>query len=247
MSRLVVITGAARGLGRTMAETQVRAGDRVVLADIRAAELRETEDYLRGIGGDVIACEVDISNEESVAQLATRCRTSGGIDALVNNAALADSVGGKNFWEIELADFERVLRVNTLGTWLVAKHLAPQMLERGRGAVVNLASDAAIYGSPRLSHYITSKGGVMALTRGMARELGPHNIRVNAVAPGLTRIEATEGVPAERYALYADHRVLEREQTPQDVADVVAFLLSDQAAYISGQILPVDGGFVMPQ
>lgn len=247
MSRLALVTGAARGLGRTIAETLGAAGYRLVLADIRGEVLQQTARDLRGAGVDLTAQVVDIADEASVKALAEVCAQLGGVDALVNNAALADSVGGKTFWDLELADFERVLTVNTTGTWLVSKYLVPQMIAKGAGAVVNVGSDAAIYGSPRLIHYIGSKGAVLAMTRGMAREVGPLGIRVNAVAPGLTRVEATEGVPPERYDLYATNRVLPREQTPQDVADVVAFLLSDQAGYISGQVLPVDGGFVMPQ
>ncbi|EOM74483.1 SDR family oxidoreductase [Rhodococcus rhodnii] len=245
MSRLVVVTGAGRGLGYGIAQRLAEAGDRVVIAELRAENAAAAEERLRAEGHDVTAVVTDIADRDSVVALAERVAELGGADALVNNAALADGVGGDTFWELDEAGFERVMRVNTYGTWLVSKHLFGQLAQRSRGAIVNIASDAALYGSPRLVHYVGSKGAVVAMTRSMARDAGPHGVRVNAVAPGLTRVEATESVPASRYALYADNQVLGREQTPDDVSGVVQFLLSGAADYITGQTLVVDGGFVM--
>lgn len=243
-SRLVVITGAARGLGRAIAERF--AADRLVLADVRADLLRETAEALRAEGADVHTITLDIADVESVRSLAREVEELGGADALVNNAAKADGVGGDAFWELDEDRFEEVLRINAMGTWMVSKHLVGPMLARGSGTIVNIASDAAFYGSPRLVHYVGSKGAVLAMTRTMARDAGPHGVRVNAVAPGLTRVEATEAVPADRYALYEDNRALDREPTPADIAGVVHFIASDEAGYMTGQALVVDGGFVMP-
>ncbi|WP_051215499.1 SDR family oxidoreductase [Granulicoccus phenolivorans] len=242
--RLVVVTGGARGLGRAIAEAFI--DDRVVIGDLRADLAEQTAAELRAAGRDVTAYALDIADPASVRAFAAEVAARGGAEVLVNCAAKADGVGGDTFWELDEAAFEQVLRINTMGTWLVSKHLVAPMLERGAGVIINVASDAAFYGSPRLVHYVGSKGAVLAMTRTMARDAGPHGIRVNAVAPGLTRVEATETVPADRYALYATNRALPREQVPGDVAGVVTFLASPAAGYLTGQAIVVDGGFVMP-
>lgn len=242
--RLVVVTGAARGLGRAIAERF--AHDRLIIGDVLTEQLAETADALRAGGTEVRALPLDIADRDSVRAFGRVVEELGGADVLVNNAAKADGVGGDAFWELDEDRFEELMRINVMGTWMVSKHLVPPMLARGAGAIVNIASDAAFYGSPRLVHYVGSKGAVLAMTRTMARDAGPHGVRVNAVAPGLTRVEATEGVPADRYALYEDNRALAREAVPTDVSDVVHFVASEAAGYMTGQALVVDGGFVMP-
>lgn len=242
---LYVVTGAGRGLGLAIAERLGRDGAAVVVAELRPEVAEKGVAALEEHGIEVHRVDTDVSDAASVAALADAVAALGGAHGLVNNAALADGVGGLPFHQIEEPQFSRILDVNVRGTWLVSKALYPQVAAH-RGAIVNLASDAALYGSPRLAHYIASKGAIIAMTRGMARDAGPDGVRVNAVAPGLTRVEATETVPAERYDLYRDNRALERDQTPQDVTGAVAFLLSDDARYITGQTLVVDGGFVMP-
>jgi NAD(P)-dependent dehydrogenase (short-subunit alcohol dehydrogenase family) len=239
------VTGSGRGLGFDIAERLGSGGDRLVIAEKNADLAEQAAATLRGQGLDATAVVTDIADSTSVAALADAVQQLGGADALVNNAALADGVGGDTFWELDEDFFQRVMTVNAFGTWLVSKHLYPQMAKKQAGSIVNIASDAALYGSPRLVHYVGSKGAVLAMTRTMARDAGASGVRVNAVAPGLTRVEATESVPASRYQLYADNRVLARDQQPQDVSGVVQFLLSDAAGFITGQTIVVDGGFVM--
>ncbi|AFR28968.1 3-oxoacyl-ACP reductase family protein [Arthrobacter sp. Rue61a] len=245
MTRLVVVTGSGRGLGFDIAERLAGSGDRIVIAEKNPDLAEQAAAALRGRGFDATAVITDIADKVSVADLAAAVQQLGGADALVNNAALADGVGGDTFWELDEAFFQRVMTVNAYGTWLVSKHLYHQLAQSPGGSIVNIASDAALYGSPRLVHYVGSKGAVLAMTRTMARDAGPAGVRVNAVAPGLTRVGATESVPASRYRLYEENRVLPRDQQPKDVSGAVQFLLSDAAGFITGQTIVVDGGFVM--
>ncbi|MFE6856521.1 SDR family oxidoreductase, partial [Streptomyces sp. NPDC057674] len=175
--------------------------------------------------------------------LAAAVRTIGPLYGLVNNAALANGVGGKEFQDIDVEVWDRLMAVNARGPWLVAKALHPLFTTPGR--IVNIASDAALYGSPRLAHYIASKGAVIALTRAMARELGARGITVNAVAPGLTECEATESVPAERHDLYRANRAVPRPQRPDDLTGIVSHLLGEESRYLTGQVIAVNGGFTM--
>jgi NAD(P)-dependent dehydrogenase (short-subunit alcohol dehydrogenase family) len=135
--------------------------------------------------------------------------------------------------------------VNVRGTWLVTKASRPFLASSGRGRVVNLASDTALWGAPRLLAYTASKGAVIAMTRSLAREMGSDNITVNAIAPGLTLVEATEYVPQDRHDHYLNGRAIKRPQVPDDVNAAALFLLTKNSGFITGQVLPVNGGFVM--
>lgn len=242
----VLITGAARGLGRAFAEAACAAGARVVVADILDQEGQAAVAAIQKSGHDASFQRIDLADPPQIASSMAACAERlGGLDGLVNCAAIATGIGGKTFEEIDIATWDRVMSVNVRGTWLVTRAAAPHLRKSGQGKVVNIASDTALWGAPNLLHYVASKGAVIAMTRSLARELGPDNVAVNAIAPGLTLVEATEYVPAERHKLYVDGRAMPRRQMPEDVVGAVMFLLSDAADFITGQLLPVNGGFVL--
>jgi NAD(P)-dependent dehydrogenase (short-subunit alcohol dehydrogenase family) len=239
----ILVTGAARGLGRAFAEGAAQAGARVAIADRLEKEGRGAAE---SIGSAAHFFAIDLAGPQSVARaVAAAADWLGGLDGLVNNAAIATGIGGKTFEEIDVATWDRVAAVNVRGTWLVTREAAPYLRRSGAGRIVNIASDTALWGAPRLLHYVASKGAVIAMTRALARELGPDGIAVNAVAPGLTIVEATDYVPEDRHRHYVENRAMRRRQMPEDVVGAVLFLLSDEAGFVTGQLLPVNGGFVM--
>ncbi|MGW6454609.1 SDR family oxidoreductase [Streptomyces sp. NPDC055078] len=239
-----VVTGAARGLGAAIAQDIGSRGGTVRLADILVEEGEEVARSLRAQGIDARFDYLDVSSEHSVAAWARRLLAGDAPAGLVNNAALAAGVGGHLVHEIPVESWDAVLGVNLRGTWLVTRALVPAMIELGGGRIVNLGSDASHNGSERLAHYIASKGGVAALTRAMASDLGRLGITVNTVSPGLTLTEGASHVPDRRHELYAERRALQRAQVPTDVTGLVAFLLGPEGAYLTGQELVVNGGFV---
>ncbi|MDH3235865.1 MAG: SDR family oxidoreductase [Alphaproteobacteria bacterium] len=245
--KVIVVTGAGRGLGRAFAEASAAAGaEMVIIAEINEDWGRDAAEAIGHAGYETLFVPLDLGDPASVTAMAdTIAARCGRIDGLVNNGAIATGIGGKTFEEIDVETWDRVMQVNVRGTWLAVKACAPLLRKGVSGArIVNIASDTALWGAPRLLHYVSSKGAVIAMTRALARELGPDNIAVNAVAPGLTEVEATETVPQERHDHYVEGRAMSRAQGPDDVVGSVVYLLSDGAAFVSGQVLPVNGGFV---
>jgi NAD(P)-dependent dehydrogenase (short-subunit alcohol dehydrogenase family) len=242
--RTIVVTGAARGVGRAIARACAQAGARLVLGDIMEDGGRAVAEEL-GKVTPARFVSIDLNEPASIEAFGRDVGArEGKIHGLVNNAAIATNVGGKSFDEIDLDLWDRVMRVNVRGTWLVTRALAPLFADGGHGRIVNVASDTALWGAPRLLAYVASKGAVISMTRSLARELGPRGIGVTVVAPGIMRCEATEYVPPERHRLYEDGRAVPGPQQPEDIADTVVFLLTPGALALTGQVLPVNAGFV---
>jgi NAD(P)-dependent dehydrogenase (short-subunit alcohol dehydrogenase family) len=246
----ILITGAARGLGEAFARAALQAGSRVVLTDIldeRGAAL--AIDLNAEFDGRAKYVHMDVSDSASVHSAITEAVAwLGRLDGLVNNAAITDS-GGRAMEAVSENVWDKVMAVNVKGTWLTTIAAKPHLIraseEHGLGRIVNIASDTALWGAPNLMAYVASKGAIIAMTHSMARELGEQGITVNAIAPGLTLGESTKYVPQIRHDHYKNGRAIKREQTADDITTVVLFLLSKESGYITGQLLPVNGGFVM--
>jgi NAD(P)-dependent dehydrogenase (short-subunit alcohol dehydrogenase family) len=238
--KVAVVTGAAQGIGAAIARGLAAEGARIVVADVQRAE-EAAADYAGGVG-----IAVDVADEDAVAQLAAevaaRC---GGVDILVNNAGLYASLAMRPFTEIPVDEWRKVMDVNVLSMFLASRAFVPLMRERGGGRIVNLSSGTPFRGVPFLLHYVTSKGAIVALTRALAKELGPDEILVNCVAPGFTMSEGVKEHPdviEKLRDVSVAARTLQRDQEPEDVVGAVVFLSGPGAAFITGQTMVIDGG-----
>ncbi len=241
--RVAIVTGAARGLGRAFCTALAKEGAKIVAVDI--ADLRDTVKEIESLGGRVKAILADVSSESDTKKLAEDTfKSFGRIDILVNNAAIIFGLLRKPFHEIDPGLWDKVMAVNIKGPWLCTKAVFPYMKEQRKGKIINLSSETFFTGSHGFVHYVASKGAVVGLTRALAVELGPHNIHINAIAPGFTDTEASRSIAdVEKYDV--SRTPLNRLQQPGDLLGALIFLASDDSDFITGQTLLVDGGRVM--
>lgn len=240
--KVALITGAGSGLGLAAAKAFVREGARVMINDLKAETAQAA---VAALGADHGAVGGDVSEEADVqAMVAATLERFGRLDILVNNAGVPDSFAPTI--DLPLSDWQRLIDIHLTGTYLVSKTVAPQMMKQGGGAMINLNSIAGVIGLPVRTAYSAAKAGIGMLTRVLGCEWGPHNIRVNAIAPGYILTPLTQGLMAQ--GKIDDKRIRRRTPMgawgrPEDVAEAMVFLASDRARFITAVTLPVDGGY----
>lgn len=240
--KVVIVTGAARGLGRAYAVALAAAGAAVALADIDLEGAQRVAGEVRSRDGRALALHADVSDEASARGMAENTVSAfGRIDALVNNAGIYPL---RSFEDVSLEEWTRVLSVNLTGSFLCARAVLPAMRAQGKGKIINVSSTTVFRPIANLSHYIASKMGIVGLTRALAVELGRYNICVNAVAPGLTRAEDMPGAqPPPVVDRIISEQCIRRQERPSDLVGTILFLVSDHSDFITGQTISVDGGW----
>ena len=240
--QVAIVTGAGGGLGRAFALALAGAGARVVVADCNLKGASDTVERILAQGREAMSVEVDVADEGSVERMAgSVAERWGRVDVLVNNAGVYGSIVRKPFFEITSSEWDGLMAVNLKGPWLCARAVFPYMREQG-GSIVNITSATFYSGSPLWAHYVASKGGVIGLTRALAREAGDYGIRVNAIAPGFTLTEASLRLieDAEHYGV--NRGAIKRPQQTDDLIGALLFFAAPASNFVTGQTLVVDGG-----
>lgn len=246
---VVLITGAAQGIGRSYALAFARAGARVVVADI--GDPAATVEEVRATGGNAIGIVLDVTQADQVDRAVSDALAAyGRVDVLVNNAAYYGGLTLAPFDEISVEDWERSLRVNVTGVWLMCRAVAAPMRAQGSGRIINIASNVVFMGKPNFLHYVASKGAVWAMTNALSRELAGTGITVNCVAPGYTATPATLGMGTADQVTELERQIIDAQSVkrvllPDDMVAAVQFLASPGAAMVTGQTIVIDGGVIV--
>jgi NAD(P)-dependent dehydrogenase (short-subunit alcohol dehydrogenase family) len=246
--KCAIVTGGAKGIGRHYSQALAAEGARVMIADIADGKPLAGEIAARYGANSVTSAQFDVSDEKAVKKLVAQAMERfGQIDILVNNAALYSTLPPVKCTDIEPALWDEVMAVNVRGPFLMVKHVAPHMMARRSGKIVNIASGTAYKGIPNMLHYVTSKGAIVAFTRALSRELGDYGIAVNTLAPGLilsdTGLENTAHIEETRIPV-RNSRAFKRDAYPEDLLGALVFLASSDSDFITGQTIAVDGGSV---
>jgi len=244
--RVCIITGSGQGLGRAFAKSFAALGAVSIIAEINADNAKRVADEIIEAGGKALAIETDVANSDSVQAMVERTLAEfGRIDVLVNNAALLQSINRVPVDEISNEEWDNVLRVNVTGAFYCVRAVVGTMRKAGWGRIINMSSDTVLLPPPlTYAHYITTKAALVGLTRELARELGPDGITVNAIMPGSTEteVEQSEIVRNNRAKIVVPRQSIPRVEVAEDVVGAAVFLASEEAGFITGQSLPVNGG-----
>jgi 3-oxoacyl-[acyl-carrier protein] reductase len=245
-SGAVIVTGAAQGIGRRMALSLVAEGVDVCIADWNDDKGQTVASEPTPGRGRRIFVKTDIASEASCQSAVARTvEAFGGVFGLVNNASIFSTLKMRPFWEIPPEEWDAVQKVNLTGVFYMARAAREGLIASGCGSIVNVSSSTILFGRQNYAHYVSSKAGVMGLSRAMARELGPYGVRVNTLTPGptFTEVERATVTPEQKEAMIAT-QCLRRPGAPEDIADAALFLLSRQSRWVTGQLLNADGGMI---
>ncbi|MDI3534842.1 MAG: 3-oxoacyl-[acyl-carrier protein] reductase [Thermosediminibacterales bacterium] len=241
--KVALITGAGRGIGEATALKFAKEGAKVVVCDIQLESAEQTAQKIKELGGEAVAVKVDVTKRDEVDGLIQKAIDEfGRLDILVNNAGITADA---KFLKMAEEDFDKVVAVNLKGVYLCGQAAAKVMVKQGSGVILNASSVVGLYGNFGQTNYAATKFGVIGMTKTWAKELSPKGVRVNAVAPGFILTPMTEKMPEKVLNMMKDKAPIKRLGTPEDVANAYAFLASDEASFITGAVLSVDGGVVL--